>query len=208
MEDKPAGEVTRLLLEWGGGNEAALAALLPLVYEELRTMAARHLRGERQAHTLQRTALVHEAFLRMVDQNQVDWQGRSQFFGLASQMMRRILVDHARRRLAQKRGGSAQRLSLDEIAPGDDQDPAARPAFDPLVLSDDPRVDLAAIDTALKRLEAMDPKQGRLVELRFFGGLSISDTAEVLGVSAATVKREWAVARAWLQRELGAGASA
>src|SRR4029077_14808528 len=155
----------------------------------------RHLRGERHAHTLQRTALVHEAFLRMVDQNQVDWQGRSQFFGLASQMMRRILVDYARRRPAQKQGGSAQRLSLDEIAAGDDEDQAARAAFDPLVLGDDPRVDLAAIDAALKRLEAIDPKQGKLVELRFFGGLSISDTAEVLGVSAATVKREWAVAR-------------
>ena len=203
MEAKPAGEVTRLLLEWGGGNEAALTALLPLVYEELRSMAARHLRGERQAHTLQRTALVHEAFLRMVDQHQVDWQGRSQFFGLASQMMRRILVDHARRRLAQKRGGSAQRLSLEDMS-GDESEHAAAPAFDALALTVDPRVDLGSIDAALKRLEAMDPGQGKLVELRFFGGLSISDTAQVLGVSPATVKREWAIARAWLQRELGA----
>jgi RNA polymerase sigma factor (TIGR02999 family) len=204
VHSEPEGEVTRLLLEWSGGSETALASLLPMVYEELRAMAARHLRGERQAHTLQRTALVHEAFLRMVDQNQVDWQGRAQFFGLASQMMRRILVDHARRRLAQKRGGHAQRLSLDDLA-ADDRDAARAPAVDALALTDDPRVDLASIDAALKRLEAMDPQQGRLVELRFFGGLSIADTADVLGVSAATVKREWAIARAWLQRELGAG---
>jgi RNA polymerase sigma factor (TIGR02999 family) len=192
-----------LLLDWSGGNQGALEALLPLVYEELRAMAARHLRGERQAHTLQRTALVHEAFLRLVDQNHVDWQGRAQFFGLASQMMRRILVDHARRRLAQKRGGGAQRLSLDDIAAEDDG-AAVGPGVDALALTDDPRVDLASIDGALRRLEAMDPQQGKLVELRFFGGLSIADTAVVMGVSAATVKREWAIARAWLQRELGA----
>jgi len=198
------GEVTRLLVEWSGGNRAALDSLLPLVYEELRAMAARHLRAERQAHTLQRTALVHEAFLRMVDQNQVDWQGRAQFFGLASQMMRRILVDHARRRHAQKRGGHAQRLSVDEIA-ADEGEHCQASLVDALALTDDPRVDLASIDSALKRLEAMDPQQGKLVELRFFGGLSIADAAQVLGVSAATVKREWAVARAWLQRELGAG---
>jgi len=206
MASEPGGgDITRLLLEWRDGNESALASLLPLVYEQLRAMAARHLRGERQAHTLQRTALVHEAFLRLVDQNQVDWQGgRSQFFAIASQMMRRILVDHARRRLAQKRGGHAQRLSLDEIAVGDDDNPASRPALDALALTDDPRLDLASIDAALKRLEALDPQQGKVVELRFFGGLSISDTAEVLGVSVATVKREWAVARAWLQRELDA----
>ncbi|HYL70767.1 MAG TPA: sigma-70 family RNA polymerase sigma factor [Candidatus Dormibacteraeota bacterium] len=204
MEAKPAGEVTRLLLEWGGGNEGALAALLPLVYEELRIMAARHLRAERQAHTLQRTALVHEAFLRLIDQKQVDWQGRSQFFAIASQMMRRILVDHARRRLAQKRGGNAQRLSLEDMS-GDQAEHAAAPALDALALTVDPRVDLASIVGALKRLEAMDPGQGKLVELRFFGGLSISDTAQVLRVSPATVKREWAIARAWLQRELGTG---
>ncbi len=204
MDPKPGGDITRLLLEWRGGDPAALSALFPLVYEELRIMAARHLRGERQAHTLQRTALVHEAFLRLVDQKQVDWQGRSQFFAIASQMMRRILVDHARRRLAQKRGGNAQRLSLEDIA-GDEGEHAAGQALDALALTEDPRVDLASIDAALQRLEAMDPGQGKLVELRFFGGLSIGDTAQVLGVSPATVKREWAIARAWLQRELGAG---
>lgn len=204
MASSTSGDVTRLLLEWNGGNRAALDSLLPLVYEELRTMAARHLRAERQAHTLQRTALVHEAFLRMVDQSQVDWQGRAQFFGLASQMMRRILVDHARRRHAQKRGGHAQRLSLDELS-ADEGEQAQAAALDALALTDDPRVDLGSIDAALKRLEAMDPQQGKLVELRFFGGLSIADAAEVMGVSAATVKREWAVARAWLQRELGVG---
>ncbi|HYL70869.1 MAG TPA: sigma-70 family RNA polymerase sigma factor [Candidatus Dormibacteraeota bacterium] len=199
MEHNSGGEVTRLLLQWSGGDSAALEALWPLVYEELRVMAARHLQGERRAHTLQRTALVHEAFLRLVDQNQVDWRGRAQFYGLASQMMRRVLVDHARRRLAQKRGGNAQRVSLDETgaAVGDG---AAFP--DALALTDNSGVDLGAIDAALKRLESMDPQQGKLVELRFFGGLSIADTATVLGVSAATVKREWAVARAWLQREL------
>ena len=204
MDPKPGGDITRLLLEWSGGDPAALTALFPLVYEELRTMAARHLRGERRAHTLQRTALVHEAFLRLVDQKQVDWQGRSQFFAIASQMMRRILVDHARRRLAQKRGGNAQRLSLEDIA-GDEGEYAAGQRLDALALTEDPRVDLASIDAALKRLEAIDPGQGKLVELRFFGGLSISDTAQVLDVSPATVKREWAIARAWLQRELGSG---
>ena len=198
MEHNSGGEVTRLLLEWSGGDPAALEALWPLVYEELRVMAARHLLGERRAHTLQRTALVHEAFLRLVDQNQVDWRGRAQFYGLASQMMRRVLVDHARRRLAQKRGGNAQRVSLDET--GVAIQDAAVP--DALALTDNPGVDLGAIDAALKRLESMDPQQGKVVELRFFGGLSIADTATVLGVSAATVKREWAVARAWLQREL------
>ena len=204
MADNPGGEVTRLLLDWSGGNPAALEALWPLVYEELRIMAARHLLGERRAHTLQRTALVHEAFLRLVDQNQVDWQGRAQFYGLASQMMRRVLVDHARRRLAQKRGGDVQRVSLEESGVAAD-DGAAFP--DALAVTEHPGVDLGAIDVALKRLEAMDPQQGKLVELRFFGGLTIADTAAVLGVSAATVKREWAIARAWLQRELtGAGA--
>jgi len=204
MQDRSDGRVTQLLIAWSGGNEAALTSLLPLVYDELRAMAARHLRAERRAHTLQRTALVHEAFLRLVDQKQVDWQGRSQFFGIASQMMRRILVDHARRRLAQKRGGSAQRVSLDDIAGVEDD---GQPVSDALSLTEDPRVDLDAIDTALKRLEQMDPQQGKLVELRFFGGLTISDTADVLGISPATVKREWAVARAWLQRELNNGAA-
>lgn len=193
----PAGEVTQLLLRWRAGDEAALAALLPLVYEELRSMARRHLRHERDSHTLQRTALVHEAFLRMVDQQQVDWESRTQFYGLASQMMRRILVDHARRRSAAKRGDGAQHVDLDAMLQeeGEDSSPPAQEA----------EIDFAAIDDALQRLEALDPQQGKLVELRFFGGLSIKETADIIGVSPATVKREWAIARAWLQREITAG---
>ena len=192
-----------MLLDWSAGNETALAALLPLVYEELRTMAARHLRMERHAHTLQRTALVHEAYLRLVDQKQVDWQNRSQFFSLASQIMRRILVDHARKHLSHKRGGGAERLSLDEVEL--DDEPRRQDDLNALMLTEDARVNLGAIESALKRLEHMDPRQGKLVELRFFGGLSIEDTADVLGISPATVKREWASARAWLQLELDSG---
>jgi len=199
MNNKPAGEVTQLLLRWRAGDEAALAALLPLVYEELRSLARRHLRHERGSHTLQRTALVHEAFLRIVDQKQVDWESRTQFYGIASQMMRRVLVDHARRRSAAKRGDGAPHVDLDVVL----QDEGAG-----LPLGRQAEIDFAAIDDALKRLEALDPQQGKLVELRFFGGLSIKETADVIGVSPATVKREWAIARAWLQREIMAGASA
>jgi RNA polymerase sigma factor (TIGR02999 family) len=199
MNNKPAGEVTQLLLRWRAGDEAALAALLPLVYEELRSLARRHLRHERGSHTLQRTALVHEAFLRIVDQKQVDWESRTQFYGIASQMMRRVLVDHARRRSAAKRGDGAPHVDLDAVLQDEGEDlPPARQA----------EIDFAAIDDALKRLEALDPQQGKLVELRFFGGISIKETADVIGVSPATVKREWAIARAWLQREIMAGAGA
>ncbi len=200
MNNKPLGEVTRLLLRWRAGEEAALAALLPLVYEELRSMARRHLRHERDSHTLQRTALVHEAFLRMVDQQQVDWESRTQFYGLASQMMRRILVDHARRRTAAKRGDGAPHVDLDAVLQEEGED-SAPPA-------QEEEIDFAAVDDALKRLEVLDPQQGKLVELRFFGGLSIKETADTIGVSPATVKREWAIARAWLQRELTAGEGA
>ena len=197
MTDEPVGEVTRLLLRWRAGDEAALPALVPLVYEELRSLARRHLRHERDSHTLQRTALVHEAFLRIVDQQQVDWESRSQFYGIASQMMRRILVDHARRRSAAKRGDGAAHVDLDAVLQAEGED-------SPLQVQQD-EVDFAAIDEALSRLEALDPQQGKLVELRFFGGLSIKETADIIGVSPATVKREWAIARAWLQRELMAG---
>jgi RNA polymerase sigma factor (TIGR02999 family) len=197
MTDEPVGEVTRLLLRWRAGDEAALPALVPLVYEELRSLARRHLRHERGSHTLQRTALVHEAFLRIVDQQQVDWESRSQFYGIASQMMRRILVDHARRRSAAKRGDGAAHVDLDAVLQAEGEDT-------PLQVQQD-EVDFAAIDEALSRLEALDPQQGKLVELRFFGGLSIKETADIIGVSPATVKREWAIARAWLQRELMAG---
>ena len=200
-------QITRLLLDWGAGNESALTALLPLVYEELRTMAARHLRLERQAHTLQRTALVHEAFLRLVDQKRIDWQNRSQFFSIASQLMRRILVDHARKHLSGKRGGGAEHLSLDEIEPpaGAEDGEELNAA---LLLTERDPVNLSSIDDALKRLEKLDARQGKLVELRFFGGLSVEDTANVLGISPATVKREWTSARAWLQCELESGSQA
>jgi RNA polymerase sigma factor (TIGR02999 family) len=184
----PPGEITQLLLRWRAGDGDALESLLPLVYQELRAMALRHIRRERSSHTLQRTALVHEAFLKLVDA-EVDWQGRAQFFAIASQAMRRILVDHARRRSAQKRGVRAEDVDVDalELVPADDATPG---------------VDFEAIDGALRKLESLDADQGRLVELRFFGGLSIEETADVLGISPATVKREWAHARAFLQREL------
>jgi RNA polymerase sigma factor (TIGR02999 family) len=201
MEKSPGGEVTALLLRWRAGDEGALSSLLPLVYEELRVMAWRHLRHERGSHTLQRTALVHEAFLRMIDQKQVDWEGRTQFFGLASQMMRRILVDHARRRGAAKRGEAAPHLDIEAFVRAEDQG-SHEEALVPLQGGE---VDFEAIDGALQRLEKLDPGQGRLVELRFFGGLSIRETAEIIGVSPATVKREWAIARAFLQRELAVG---
>ena len=206
--NKPGGEVTQLLLRWRAGDEAALAALLPLVYEELRSLARRHLRHERDSHTLQRTALVHEAFLRIVDQQQVDWESRSQFYGIASQMMRRILVDHARRRSAAKRGDGAQHVDLDAVLLAEGRDADADRAGESPVPTAEPEIDFAAVDEALKRLEALDPQQGRLVELRFFGGLSIKETADIIGVSPATVKREWAIARAWLQREIASGESA
>lgn len=189
------GEITGLLVRWRAGDEAALSQLLPLVYQELRTLALRHLREERSNHTLQRTALVHEAFLKLVDQRDVDWKGRAQFYSIASQAMRHILVDHARRRSAQKRGGPQAPLSLDQLVSAEDSDSLGSADLD----SD---VDFEAIDAALRKLEAIDRDQGRLVELRFFGGLSIEETAEVIGTSTATVKREWALARAWLQVEL------
>ena len=192
--NKPAGEVTQLLLRWRAGDEAALQALLPLVYEELRSLARRHLRHERGSHTLQRTALVHEAFLRIVDQKQVDWESRTQFYGIASQMMRRVLVDYARRRSTVKRGDGAQHVDLDAILQDEGDD---------LPLAQEPAIDFAAIDDALKRLETLDPQQGRLVELRFFGGLSIKETADVIGISPATVKREWSTARLWLLQQMG-----
>jgi len=186
-------DITGLLVDWSAGNEGALQALLPLVYDELRLMANRHLIHERPAHTLQRTALVHEAFLRLIDQQQVNMHCRAQFFALASQVMRNILVDHARKHRSQKRGGEAQRVSLE---PGGEFEAEAAG------LQPEP-VDLSDIDRALKRLEQLDPRLGKIVELRFFGSLNVEDTASVLGISAATVKRDWMSARAWLQREIG-----
>jgi RNA polymerase sigma factor (TIGR02999 family) len=182
--------VTQLLVDWGNGDRQALEKLTPLVYQELKRLAARYLRRERREHTLQSTALVHEAWLRLIDQNHVHWQNRAQFFGIAGEMIRRILIDHARNRQAAKRGDGAIKLSLDEALGAPD-----RRDFD-----------LVALDDALKDLAKLDPKQGKLVELRFFAGLSIEESAEVLGVSPATVKREWAAAKAWLYRELNARA--
>jgi RNA polymerase sigma factor (sigma-70 family) len=202
----PSGEITQQLLRWRAGDEAALASLIPLIYQQLRSMALRHLSREREAHTLQRTALVHEAFVRMVDQTQIDWQSRSQFFAIASQMMRRVLVDHARKRSAAKRGGGALRVDLDSLLSAEDaeeSDPQSVGAMSAPREHD--AVDMEAVHQALERLEAIDADHGKLVELRFFGGLSIEDAAAVLGISPATAKREWRVARAWLQRELTAG---
>jgi RNA polymerase sigma factor (TIGR02999 family) len=196
------GEITRLLLDWSGGNEKALEALFPLVYEELRSMAQLHLRRERTAHTLQRTALVHEAFLRLIDQKSVDWQSRAHFFGLASQMMRRILVDYARKRAAAKRGGNAARIDIDEIDRSVNANAQASDAAPSLPTTNEGELDFSEFDRVLTRLQELEPRPGKLVELRFFGGLSLDEAAEVIGVSRATVKRDWVFARAWLQREL------
>jgi RNA polymerase sigma factor (TIGR02999 family) len=183
-------DVTRLLADWSNGDRRALDELLPLVYEELRHLANAYLRRERDGHTLQSTALVHEAFLRLVKQRDVQWRGRAHFFGIAAQMIRRILVDHARAQHAGKRGAGAVRLELDEsIAVAQQRD-----------------LDLIALDDALGRLAVLDERQSRIVELRFFAGLSVEDTAELMGISTATVKREWASARAWLFREIAAAA--
>jgi RNA polymerase sigma factor (TIGR02999 family) len=179
-------DVTRLLIEWTGGSQHAMEELLPLVYDELRRLAGSYLRRERSDHTLQSTALVHEAYLRMVDQRNATWQGRAHFFGIAAQMMRRILVDHARGRDAAKRGSGACKITLDEglLAPAERD------------------INLVALDQALEMLAKLDPKQARIVELRFFAGLSIEDAAEILKISPASVKREWAMAKAFLTRQM------
>lgn len=185
-------EITELLRAWGDGDEAASEEVARLVYEELRRHARRALRREGEGHTLQPTALVHEAWLRIDDQHEASWQSRGQFFAVAAQMMRRVLVDHARARRAQKRGDNAIQVTLDVI----ESDLAAPTSA--------ATVDLLALDDALGRLAALDPQKARLVELRYFAGLSIPEAAAALGVSAATVGRQWIVARAWLRRELGA----
>jgi RNA polymerase sigma factor (TIGR02999 family) len=179
--------VTELLLSLTGGDQSALDKLLPLVYNELRGLAERYLRRERADHTLQATALVHEAYLRLVDQNNVQWQNRAHFFGVAAQMMRRILVDHARASQTQKRGAGALKVSLDELI----ELPAERATSEML-----------ALDEALTALESFDAQKSRVVELRFFGGLSIEETAEVMGVGTATVTRQWRMAKAWLYKEV------
>ena len=181
--------VTRLLGDLRRGRHEAAEEVLPLVYDELRVIAGRYMRRERPGHTLQATALVHDAFLKLVDQTRVEWQDRAHFFAVASQAMRRILVDHARARHAGKRGAGADHVAMSEVVVADTPDP----------LSPE---DLIALDTALTDLAAIDPDQARIVELRYFGGLSIDEAAEAMSISPATLKREWAVARAWLRRRL------
>lgn len=181
-------EVTQLLLDWSDGDRQALGKLMPLVYEELRHLARRHMREERSEHTLQTTALVHEAYLRLINQKDVRWQNRAHFFAIAAQMMRRILVDHARRHHSERRGGGTHKLSLDEA----------------MILTDERASELIALDVALKSLAAIDERKSKVVELRFFGGLTAEETALALGISLRTVMRDWNLAQAWLYREMGA----
>jgi RNA polymerase sigma factor (TIGR02999 family) len=188
---RSAADVTGLLRAWAAGEPGAVDALFPAVYEELRRQARRAMRRESEAHTLQPTALVHEVYLRLVDQRQARWESRSQFFAVAAQAMRRVLVDHARTRRRAKRGSGRTPLALEQV---DVAELAPDAGAD---------IDVLDLDEALTRFAVVDPRKARLVELRYFGGLSIPEAAAVLGVSAATVTREWAVARAWLRRELG-----
>ena len=195
--------VTQLLAQWRDGDERAFAELSALMYEELRQLAQRHLRRERSDHTIQKTALVNEAFVRLVGQQSVDWQSRAHFIGLASKLMRRVLVDYARARLADKRGGGAGVLSLDEMAaPDADEAPDTTPTA-LQHLDAHTQEEVSAIDQALQRLEQIDARQAQIVEMRYFGGLTVEQTAEAIDISEATVKREWTLARAWLRRELG-----
>lgn len=179
-------EVTQLLVAWRNGDQNARDELIPLVYQELHRLAHQYMSRERPGHTLQTSALVNEAFLRLADQRDIQWQNRAHFIGIAGQMMRRILVDYARNRGYAKRGGGALQVSLDEE----------------LIVSDDRSADIVALDDALQSLARLDERKSRLVELRFFGGLSIEETAEVLGVSPGTVMRDWTLAKAWLRREM------
>ena len=187
----PDHQVTELLQAWGSGDLNARDQLMPLVYQELRRRAAAYLRREARDHTLQPTALVHEAYLRLVDQRRAVWQNRAQFYGVASQMMRRILVDRARGRRMAKRSGRWARVTLDEAA-------AVSPQAD---------VDVLDLDDALTRLAAFDPRKSQIAELRFFGGLSLDETGKLLGISLATVERDWQAARAWLFKTLSESAS-
>ena len=185
--EPPATDVTLLLKRLSSGDEQALAELIPQIYDELRRLASSYLYGERPDHTLQTTDLVHEAYLRLVDQKHVEWNNRNHFFGVAAQMMRRILVDHARKHVSLKRGGSFSRISLEEAA----------------VFSRERPRELIAVDELLTRLASLDPQGSRIVELRFFAGLSLEETAEVTGLSTAKVRREWSAVKAWLTREIG-----
>ena len=183
------GQVSSLLNDLQKGDPAAASRLLPLVYNELRRLAAHYMRGEKPGQTIQATELVHEAYLRLVGQERIGWQGRSHFFAIAATSMRRILVDRARRKIAEKHGGGAEKIQLEEA----------------LVFSPQKSKDLVALDNALKRLEEMSPRQGRIVELRFFGGLEMEEIARIEGVSVRTVKQDWSLARAWLHHEIARG---
>ena len=186
----PIGEVSGLLRAWGDGDRAALDRLTPIVYEELRRLASHYMRGERPGHSLQATALVNEAYVRLVDYKGMQWQNRAHFFAVSAQLMRRILVDHARRHNL-KRGGGVQHVSLDETA----------------IVGGDRAADLVALDDALDAMARLDPRKVQVVEMRFFGGLSVEETAEVLKVSSVTVMRDWSTAKAWLYRELAGGST-
>ena len=185
-QDPKSREVTKLLIDWAKGDRSALDEMLPLVYSELKRLASYYLSQERTGHTLQTTALVHEAYMRLVDQQNVNWKNRAHFLGIAAEMMRRILVNHARDRAAAKRGGGAKRVSLSGIGEG----------------GDEPDIDLIALDQALTDLAVLDSRKSRIVELKFFGGLTTEETAEVMDISHGTVEHEWKLARAWLYRAI------
>ena len=187
MTSASPDEVTQLLLDWSSGDKAALDKLTPLVYEELRRLAHHHMVRERPGHTLQTTAIVNEAYIHLINQRGVKWQNRAHFFGISSRLMRRILTGYARSRQCAKRGGGAHQVSLDEA----------------MVVSEERVAEMAALDDALNSLARIDERKSRIVEMRFFGGLSIEETAEVLGVSPGTVMRDWTMAKAWLRREIG-----
>src|SRR5687767_2428548 len=186
MDDRSQLQITQLLLDWSDGNHAALERVTPLVYGELHRLAHHYMNRERAGHTLQTSALVNEAFLRLVDQRNVKWNNRAHFFAISAQMMRRILVDYARSHLYAKRGAGAVHVSLDQVG----------------LASDEPTAEVMDLDEALTKLETINPQQARVVELKFFGGLTIKETAEVMGISVDMVKREWSTARAWLYREM------
>ena len=188
MESSTRDSVTLLLGKMANGEEGAAAQLIPMVYDELRRLAGGYMRRERTDHTLQPTALVHEAYMKLVEQRSVDWQSRAHFFGIAAQMMRRILIDHARGHLRDKRGGGVIPVPID----------------DELVFAPEQSSELVRLDESLERLAKIDPRQSKIVELRFFGGLTVEQTADVLGISAKTVKRDWSMAKAWLHGDLKA----
>lgn len=187
MNDDSTHEITGMLLELTDGNQEVVNQILPHIYDELRRLASSYLRRERSNHTLQPTALVHEAYMKLIDQNRVQWQNRAHFFGIAAQVMRRILMDHARKHTAEKRGGDAELLPIEEEI---------------LIVSHDKSAELVALDDALEVLAAIDPQKAKIVELRYFGGLSIEETAEVMSVSVPTINRQWRMAKAWLYSQI------